>query len=541
MTDFYQSPGDKLRLEVLLKTLSEGSLNLAILGEDDVVLAHYARRIAQHLRQHGNIEVELWTSTDSEKLVKRFNEILSEVSVDQALDKAQKAATKRYMIFPDAQGIQDIDLQLLARLVNGFPASNIHVVLLVNSLEPHERKLEAFGKSLMQWVLESENPAPKRTQRIETLDEVLPEPAPGPVEPPAVPPPLLDAVPTLQEAAPAANSWDPPATPAKKSGARLAWGLLGVMLVSLVLFGFLYKEQIQSEMEAMQGYLSRQIPLHGFHFRLDLFLVEKAKQHQGNQHDAQQAPSQPGAALFGRCGRWVPAVGRRRCFLQGGHSVQQGWRHSRRLDRARRRLRQNLIQGFDALCSLGRRIFGLQHPLHQAFPKGFQLALMGLQAVDQQHDMNIAGRKAIDQARQQLQVDVLNALRVGKNHVALGRCLLRFVQRLIDRDLRQDFIESLDQLFRVGRCPKLHLNVAVLAQMLCNSSGVVGQHHIVFAQDGQVKAAFAQGFEKHFQTKLVAGALVEISHGRAGSFKPFIALRNHFRRTAYCPGSSGWA
>ena len=260
MTDFYQSPGDKLRLEVLLKTLSDGSLNLAILGEDDVVLAHYARRIAQHLRQHGNIEVELWTSTDSEKLVKRFNEILSEVSVDQALDKAQKAATKRYMIFPDAQGIQDIDLQLLARLVNGFPASNIHVVLLVNSLEPHERKLEAFGKSLMQWVLESENPAPKRTQRIETLDEVLPEPAPGPTEPPIVPSPLLDAVPTLQEAAPAVNSWDTPAAPDKKGGARLGWGLFGVMLVTLVLFGLLYKEQIQTEVEAMQGYLSRTGP-----------------------------------------------------------------------------------------------------------------------------------------------------------------------------------------------------------------------------------------------------------------------------------------
>ena len=263
MTDFYQSPGDKLRLEVLLKTLSEGSLNLAILGEDDVVLAHYARKIAQHLRQHGHIEVELWTSADSEKLVKRFNEILSEVSVDQALDKAQKAATKRYMIFPDAQGIQDIDLQLLARLVNGFPASNIHVVLLVNSLEPHERKLEAFGKSLMQWVLESENPAPKRAQRIETLGEVSPEPAPGAAESPAVAPPLLDVVPTLQEAAPAANSWDVPAEPVKKGGARLAWGLLGVLLVSLVLFGFLYKEQIQSEMEAMQGYLSRAVPSKG--------------------------------------------------------------------------------------------------------------------------------------------------------------------------------------------------------------------------------------------------------------------------------------
>ena len=52
MTDFYQSPGDKLRLDILLKTLNEGNLNLAILGEDDVGLAHYARRIAQHLRQN---------------------------------------------------------------------------------------------------------------------------------------------------------------------------------------------------------------------------------------------------------------------------------------------------------------------------------------------------------------------------------------------------------------------------------------------------------------------------------------------------------
>ncbi len=258
MTDFYQSPGDKLRLEVLLKTLSEGSLNLAILGEDDVVLAHYARRIAQHLRQHGDIEVELWASTDSEKLVKRFNEILSELSLDQALDKAQKAATKRYMIFPDAQAIQDIDLQLLARLVNGFPASNIHVVLLVNSLEPHERKLEAFGKSLMQWSLESENPSPKRAQRIETRDEVLPQPV-SPQAPDLTPIPH-GAVPTLEETAPSANSWDPPIAPAPKGGARLAWGLLGVLLLSLVLFGFMYQEQIKSELEAMQGYLSRSAP-----------------------------------------------------------------------------------------------------------------------------------------------------------------------------------------------------------------------------------------------------------------------------------------
>jgi septal ring-binding cell division protein DamX len=248
MTDFYQSPGDKLRLDILLKTLSEGNLNLAILGEDDIALAHYARRIAQHLRQQAAIEVELWTSADSEKLVQRFNEILAELSVHQALDKSQKAVTKRYMIFPDAQSIQDIDLQLLARLINGFPASNIHVILLANSLEPCERKLAAFGKNLMQWVLEAENPSPKRAQRIETRDEEL-SPAAVPSATPA----------SMEEVIPSANSWELPQPAEPKGNSRMAWGLLVGLVVSLVVFGLLYQEQIKTEMEAMQAYLSRTV------------------------------------------------------------------------------------------------------------------------------------------------------------------------------------------------------------------------------------------------------------------------------------------
>ena len=50
MSDFYQSPADKLRFEILLKSLREGRLNLAILGDDEVALTYYGRRIFQHLR-----------------------------------------------------------------------------------------------------------------------------------------------------------------------------------------------------------------------------------------------------------------------------------------------------------------------------------------------------------------------------------------------------------------------------------------------------------------------------------------------------------
>ena len=170
MNDFYQSPADKMRLEVLLNSLLEGRLNLAILGHDDIALAHYARMIHEHLRQHGQ-KVELWSSAQSDQLVERFNRILSDLTLKEAQDKLQTSADRLYLIFPDTHAIADFELQLLARLVNGFPASNINVILLINRMEPYERKLQAFGKNLLQWVLESEHPVPDRMTQIEVKSD----------------------------------------------------------------------------------------------------------------------------------------------------------------------------------------------------------------------------------------------------------------------------------------------------------------------------------------------------------------------------------
>jgi cell division septation protein DedD len=299
MSDFYQSPADKLRFEILLKSLREGRLNLAILGDDEVALTYYGRRIFQHLKEQGEQHVELWTSADSEKLVDRFNEILSELTVDQAVDKGNKAAPKRFMIFPDTQAIQEFELQLLARLVNGFPASNINLILLVNNQTAYEKKLATFGKNLLQWVLESENPTPPKLQRIETRDEAAsastrdtsldknftlpPAPLP-PLEPPKVsllskePAPLgaaepLSALddpiePVMGEEPPAgttlsgeelAKEWADNAASSGR-GTKIAAVLLVALLGSLATFGFLYQDTIVEEAASLQDYLEGKKP-----------------------------------------------------------------------------------------------------------------------------------------------------------------------------------------------------------------------------------------------------------------------------------------
>ena len=303
MSDFYQSPADKLRFEILLKSLREGRLNLAILGDDEVALTYYGRRIFQHLREQGELHVELWTSADSEKLVDRFNEILSELTVDQAVDKGNKVAPKRFMIFPDTQAIQEFELQLLARLVNGFPASNINLILLVNNQTSYEKKLATFGKNLLQWVLESEDPTPSKTQRIETREDfsasqkttapsvsgsgqtfTLP-PAPLPLldmpDPDVVStkassfaatqaaPELDDPIePVMGEEVPSgttlsgeelAKEWADSAAAAKRS-TKIVAILLVAILGSLATFGFLYQDMIREEAEALQDYLGGKKP-----------------------------------------------------------------------------------------------------------------------------------------------------------------------------------------------------------------------------------------------------------------------------------------
>jgi hypothetical protein len=78
-------------------------------------------------------------------------------------------------------------------LVNGFPAGNISIILLINSAGNYQRKIEAFGKNLLKWEVETEAGEAKQP----LTDWVATEPEPTHIEPTF----LADA-PTLSEEVP---------------------------------------------------------------------------------------------------------------------------------------------------------------------------------------------------------------------------------------------------------------------------------------------------------------------------------------------------
>jgi len=189
MTDIFQSPGDRLRFEILLKSLTEGSINLAVLSQHDLVLDFYGSLFEERLRAAGEQNIEFCTSTSSEQLVQTFNDILSELTLNQATEKEKKLAPRRFLLFRDSILMQEFELQLLARLVNGFPAGNISVILLINSAGNYHKKLEAFGKNLLQWEVETKAGEPKRVLSDWVAD--TPDPAPA-SEPPVLQPMSLE-------------------------------------------------------------------------------------------------------------------------------------------------------------------------------------------------------------------------------------------------------------------------------------------------------------------------------------------------------------
>ena len=328
MTDIFQSPGDRLRFEILLKSLTEGSINLVVLSQHDLVLDFYGSLFEERLRAAGEQNIEFCTSTSSEQLVQTFNDILSELTLNQATEKEKKLAPRRFLLFRDSILMQEFELQLLARLVNGFPAGNISVILLINSAGNYRKKLEAFGKNLLQWEVETKAGEPKRVLSdwvADTPDEELtseppvlqpmsaadseealkqlnmpkktswripglgkkapPQPAPVSAVVAATPAPApASTTYKPQEAAPvsafdartprdpvlgapvlgatsAASAQAAEADVFKRSASKPRWGMvLFVLLMSLAVFGFMYKDMLVEEAVLFKKYLLRGTP-----------------------------------------------------------------------------------------------------------------------------------------------------------------------------------------------------------------------------------------------------------------------------------------
>lgn len=153
---FYRSK-DKQRFQLALNALVDDDLGLAVIGTNETVLDHYCRMLVARLRDLNIFQVEVFLPTNTDSLLKRFNEMLATMSMEQARQPADPAAPVKLLVVNDAKSVNEEQWALLVRLLADFPGVNVRLVLFLDKTgwPNYEKPLTLFGRKLYRWVVET--------------------------------------------------------------------------------------------------------------------------------------------------------------------------------------------------------------------------------------------------------------------------------------------------------------------------------------------------------------------------------------------------
>ena len=135
------------------KKFLQSNSNLIFCSTNPAIANYYSNFFENKISNFENIKVEKFFPNDSETIINKFNSILKEVSIEDS-KQINKESIRKIFIIPDLESINPYELQLLSRIINDFPASNVNFISFVKDIENNKRnnfidlvrKIPIFGK-----------------------------------------------------------------------------------------------------------------------------------------------------------------------------------------------------------------------------------------------------------------------------------------------------------------------------------------------------------------------------------------------------------
>lgn len=154
--DIFFRPQDKKQFQRSLKAITADRLGLAVVADNEKILNHYCRLTVSRLRATKDFSLEILSPSNTDTLLKRFNQIMASMSLDEALRPAAEDSQITLMVVNDAHLVEKEQWQLLSQLLSDFPGVNIRLVLFIDRSEwpLYEKPLKLFGRNLHLWKLE---------------------------------------------------------------------------------------------------------------------------------------------------------------------------------------------------------------------------------------------------------------------------------------------------------------------------------------------------------------------------------------------------
>lgn len=139
-----------------LNALVNDRLNLLVTSADGWLLDQWGRSIASALRARGDCDLEIYLPVAAEALLSRFNASIAAMSLRSARADTPGRMRPRIVVVPDSRALMAPEGQLLARLVNDFPAAGLRLLVLGDhGAEPANTVLrELFSRRLKHLSLD---------------------------------------------------------------------------------------------------------------------------------------------------------------------------------------------------------------------------------------------------------------------------------------------------------------------------------------------------------------------------------------------------
>ena len=154
--DILYSPKDKQYFRLALDAVINHSMGLAVIGSNETALTHYSRILTSRLRKERTFQLDNFPPTNTEELLRKFNQLLSQMTMDQARQKPTADKPITLMLVNDANVVDPVQWTLLLQLLSDFPGINVRMVLFFNKATwpAYDETLKLLGRNLFRWDIE---------------------------------------------------------------------------------------------------------------------------------------------------------------------------------------------------------------------------------------------------------------------------------------------------------------------------------------------------------------------------------------------------
>lgn len=140
------------QLPAIRRALIQEHRHIVISSGSQQTLDDAGMALVRDLLQTPGVKVLSQQPESTEVLLQRFNQLLADTPIDNALERnPDKAQTLHVFVVHDGPLLQPSDYALMARLVSDLPGAHMRLVVIVDPTLSVNERVQAVGRKALHW------------------------------------------------------------------------------------------------------------------------------------------------------------------------------------------------------------------------------------------------------------------------------------------------------------------------------------------------------------------------------------------------------